>query len=86
MTSEELFTTLRARFIEVLNENGIEKEPVEVICRSLSPEEAIGTPGRQDFPILTGKDVMVQAEFRGCRGQAFTDAPASFSGTLSEIL
>ena len=86
MTSEELFTTLRARFIEVLKENGIEKEPVEVICRSLSPEEAIGTPGRQDFPILTGKDVMVQAEFRGCRGQAFTDAPASFSGTLSEIL
>ena len=44
MTSEELFTTLRARFIEVLNENGIEKEPVEVICRSLSPEEAIGIP------------------------------------------
>ena len=40
MTSEELFTTLRARFIEVLKENGIEKEPVEVICRSLSPEEA----------------------------------------------
>ena len=86
MTSEELFTTLRSRFIEVLKANGIEKEPVEVSCRSLSPEEAIGTPGRQDFPILTGKDVMIQAEFRGCRGQAFTDAPASFSGTLSEIL
>ena len=86
MTSEELFSTLKSRFIEVLKANGIEKEPVEVICRSLSPEEAIGTPGRQDFPILTGKDVMIQAEFRGCRGQAFTDAPASFSGTLSEIL
>ena len=86
MTSEELFTTLRSRFIEVLKANGIEKAPVEVTCRFLSPEEAIGTTGRQDFPILTGKDVMIQAEFRGCRGQAFTDAPASFSGTLSEIL
>ena len=86
MTSEELFTTLRSRFIDVLKANDIEKEPVQVTCRSLSPEEAIGTPGRQDFPILTGKDVMIQAEFRGCRGQAFTDAPASFSGTLSEIL
>lgn len=86
MTSEELFTTLKSRFIEVLKTNGIEKEPVQVTCRSLSPEEAIGTPGRQDFPILSGRDVMIQAEFRGCRGQAFTDAPASFSGTLSEIL
>lgn len=39
-----------------------------------------------DFPIITGKDVMIQAEFHGYRGQAFTDAPASFSGTIEEVL
>lgn len=29
---------------------------------------------------------MIQAEFRGARGQAFTDAPLFFTGTLSEVL
>lgn len=86
MTSEQLFTLLRARFIELLQAHVIGDEPVEITCRSLSSEEAIGTPERQDFPILTGKDVMIQAEFRGFRGQAFTDSPAAFSGSLTAIL
>ena len=29
---------------------------------------------------------MIEARFRGCRGQAFTDMPRSFSATLEEIL
>ena len=86
MTSEQLFTLLRDRFVELLQAHDIEAEPVEVTCRSLSSEEAIGTPERQDFPILTGKDVMIQAEFRGFRGQAFTDSPAAFTGSLTSIL
>lgn len=53
--------------------------------RALSPEEAIGITERKDFPILTGKDVMVQAECAGAKGQAFTDAPAIFNGTLQQV-
>ena len=86
MTKEELYGTLRERFTEVLREEGLENEPVEVVCRALSPEEAIGNTKRKDYPILTGKDVMIQAECRGYKGQAFTDAPAAFRGTLAEVL
>ncbi|MDK2966933.1 DUF364 domain-containing protein, partial [Lacrimispora sp.] len=41
---------------------------------------------RKDFPILTGREVMLQAEYQGAKGQAFTDAPSEFKGTLREIL
>ncbi len=86
MTKEELYSTLKERFTRVLKENGLETEPVDVVCRALSPEEAIGSTKRKDYPILTGKDVMIQAQCRGSRGQAFTDAPAEFHGSLEDIL
>ncbi len=86
MTAESFYGTLKERFTEVLQETGLLGEQVSVDCRALRPEEAIGRPKRQDFPILAGKDVMIQAQFRQTRGQAFTDAPASFEGTLDEIL
>lgn len=86
MTKEELYGTLKERFKEVLLAEGQLNESVEVVCRALSPEEAIGNTKRKDYPILTGKDVMIQAEYRGFKGQAFTDAPAAFSGTLAEVL
>lgn len=86
MTKEELFTTLKQRFAAILEEAHIQDEPISVRCRALSPEEAIGHTKRQDYPIITGKDVMIQAQFRGALGQAFTDAPTAFTGSLQEIL
>lgn len=86
MTAEVFYKTLKERFRQVLNDNHIENEEVNILCRALTPEEAIGKTKRQDFPIISGKDIMIEATFRGSRGQAFTDAPAAFSGTLSEIL
>jgi len=86
MTRNELYSTLKDRFRGVLESEGIGAEPLEIVCRSLTPEEAIGRTQRTDYPILTGKDVMIQAECLGSRGQAFTDAPASFRGTLSDVL
>ena len=85
MTSEELFGAMRHRFSDLLDAHGFLNEPVTVICRALSVEEAIGKTRRRDYPIITGKDVMVQAECLGGKGQAYTDAPADFYGTLAEI-
>lgn len=59
---------------------------IHIQSRSLSPEEAIGITDRKDFPILTGKEVMLQAEYMGEKGQAFTNAPAVFHGTLNDVL
>jgi len=61
-------------------------ETITVIsARPLSPQEAIGKPDRTDFPILKGKEVMVEAAFRGARAHAFTDMPGNFRGTLEDL-
>ncbi len=92
MTAEKFYDTLKKRFCDILAQCepdsgcAVQEEQVNIVCRALTPEEAIGQTKRKDFPIITGKDVMIQAEFRGSYGQAFTDAPTSFSGTISEIL
>ena len=79
------YSELRLRFMKLLTEEGILGEQVVINTKSLTPEEAIGITKRKDFPIITGKDVMVQAECMGSLGQAFTDAPSAYRGTLEEI-
>ncbi|MEF3254757.1 MAG: hypothetical protein K6348_04230, partial [Deferribacterales bacterium] len=55
--------------------------------RTLSPHEAIGeNTCRDDFPLLKGKEVMVEATFRGSKGQAYTDMPGDFKGSIKDIL
>lgn len=85
MGPEQFFGELRKRFFDLLKTEGILEEQVIINTRSLTPEEAIGITKRRDFPIITGKDVMVQAECMGALEQAFTDAPSAFRGTLAEI-
>lgn len=85
MTKQKLFDLLKTNFAQVLRENHLEQEEVSIHCRALSPEEAIGITKQKDFPIIFGKDIMVQAEYRDGKGQAFTDAPADFNGTLADV-
>ncbi len=58
--------------------------PVEV--RNLTPLEAIGAPGNWDYPLLRGKEILLQAKFRESLGQAFTSTPSPFEGTLKDVL
>lgn len=67
-------------------ENQLSLMKVKVNSRALSSQEAIGDPERRDFPLLRGKEVLIQAEVEGGIGQAFTSDPISFSGTVSELL
>ena len=78
--------SLKAEFKSLVEQNGLSGDAVKITTKSLTPEEAIGSPKRRDFPILTGQEVMLQAEYKGSCGQAFTDAPTMLSGTLEEIL
>lgn len=86
MNRQELFETLREKFRCVLEQHQLLEDEVTIACRALSAQEAIGDTKRRDFPIITGKDIMIEAQVRGCRGQAFTDAPTAFSGSLREVL
>ena len=77
---------VKSRFSELATNHQLGSQRVQVTVKPLSPKEAIGSPSRQDFPILIGKEVIVEAQFNESFGQAFTDQPRSFSGTIDELL
>ena len=76
---------IRREFIKLIKENGLEGEEVLVQAATLSTEQAIGNPEDKDYPIVKGEERLMQAEFRGSRGQAFTDMYGNFSGRLADI-
>lgn len=80
-----LIEELRRRWWKRVLANNLENSEVTVKVRGLSPEEAIGRPPQADFPLYRGREVMVQAEFRGTLGQAYTDEPFYYEGNLKDI-
>jgi len=76
----------RAAFRTVVDQHGLAGADVAVHAASLTAEEAIGRPGRDDFPIIEGKEVMVEAVVLDARGQAFNDAPGEYRGTIDDLL
>ncbi|MEM3017827.1 MAG: DUF364 domain-containing protein [Candidatus Bathyarchaeia archaeon] len=73
-------------FKEIVEERNLLEESVLISFRPLKPEEAIGNPGRDDFPIIAGKEMVIEASFRGKRAHVFTDSPSNYAGKLKEIL
>jgi uncharacterized protein (DUF4213/DUF364 family) len=86
MKLDSFYDELRKKFKKIVEENNLMHEKIEVAGTVLSPKEAIGNPSRNDFPILKGKEKLMEASFKGEKGQAFTDMPGNFSGTVEEIL
>jgi hypothetical protein len=80
-----LHDIIREKFIKLIKEHGLEGEEVIVRAAALSPEQAIGNPEDKDYPLIKGQERLMQAEFRGSRGQAFTDRYGNFSGRLADI-
>lgn len=76
----------RDRLSELASCEGLLEAPLLLRAGRLSPEEAIGRPLRRDFPILAGRERIVEARFERARGHAFTDMPTEFRGTLGEVL
>lgn len=72
-------------FSAIVAEHQLGSDPVRVTVELLSPEQAIGRVRRQDFALLEGREVMVEADFKGSLGQAFTDQPQGFRGTLDDV-
>jgi uncharacterized protein (DUF4213/DUF364 family) len=76
----------RQAFAELARERGLSAAAATVVARPLSSEEAIGRPGRRDYPLLKGKERLVEAAIGEARGNAFTDAPREFTGSVDELL
>jgi hypothetical protein len=86
MEENRLYDTIKKGFARIIKENGLGSEAVVIHAAALSPEEAIGTPVDRDYPLVAGRERLMQAEFRGSLGQAFTDMYGDFSGRLSDIV
>jgi uncharacterized protein (DUF4213/DUF364 family) len=81
----EIYEELRNNFIRLITENHLESEDVVVRARPLTPEEAIGNPEDSDYPLITGRERMMQAELRNTCGQAYTDMYGNHAGKLIDI-
>jgi len=83
---EPLLNCAHREFARLTQERGLLDAPINVTARTLPTEEAIGTPIYEDLPILCGKEVMIEAEFQGAKGHAFTSAPSSWEGSIRSLL
>jgi len=81
-----VYDIIRKEFVKIIREHGLESEEVVIRAIPLSPEEAIGNPEDRDYPLIVGVERLMQAEFQGSLGQAFTDMYGDFSGKLSDIV
>ncbi len=81
-----MYTKLKTALIDLAEKNGLLESEINITAKILTSEEAIGKTERKDFPLLQGKEFLIQADFKNAQGQAFTDAPANFKGKLNKIL
>jgi len=86
LNNNDFYKELLEEFKQIVNKNNLMDETVQIFAKSLTIVEAIGNPERRDFPIIKGKEKLMQAEFKGAKGQAFTDMPGDYSGTIKDIL
>ena len=82
----DFYKDIKEKFFILIKEKDLMSSKIQVVsARTLTSQEVIGRPERDDFPLLKGKEVMIQADFKGSLGQAFTGMPGNYSGTLKEI-
>ncbi len=81
-----LYEELREALREEIDKHNLSGQNISVKCKALSAAEAIGKPEHDDYAIIKGKEVMVEAVFRGARGQAFTDEFENVDFTVDDLL
>lgn len=77
---------LRKKFEELIKEHHFEPMRVNVRAFPLGVKDAIGCPQERDYPLVRGKEHLMEASFEGARGQAYTDLCGPFEGTLAQVL
>ncbi|MBN1477319.1 hypothetical protein JXA47_11245 [Candidatus Sumerlaeota bacterium] len=86
MSDAPVLERARTALARIIGEQDLADVDVSVLVKTLTPEEAIGSPGRRDFPIVIGRERVIEAKVLGARAHAFTDSPTEFVGKLGEIL
>ncbi|MBN2406931.1 MAG: hypothetical protein JXJ19_04485 [Elusimicrobia bacterium] len=81
-----IYETLKSRFRETAGPSVIMDAVIKIKAKALTPEESLGNPFHDDYPLVKGKEKLVQADYRGFKGVAFTDMYGDHEASLSEIL
>jgi len=76
----------RERLKDIAERHRIDDQEVTITCKALTPEEAIGNPLHDDYPIQLGKERLIEADFMGKKGQAFSDSYFNYKGSVNDIL
>jgi uncharacterized protein (DUF4213/DUF364 family) len=80
-----IYEKLYEYFKTIIKENHLETQEITVRAKPLTSEEAIGNPEDKDYPLIVGRERMMQAEFRNTFGQAYTDMYGNYSDKLINI-
>ena len=81
-----IYEELKKNFANIIKENKLETEKISIKAHPLTPEEAIGNPGDLDYPLVKGRERLMEATFKGYKGQAFTDLYGDFEGSMQDVL
>ena len=81
----DYYTRLQRHLLDTIEQHQWQNEPINVTVKTLTPEEAIGNPEHDDYPLVKGRERMMEARFKGSLGQAFTDMYGVYGGTLIDI-
>jgi hypothetical protein len=81
-----LFEKLRQALKEQAIRHGFMEEQVSIQVRPMTPEEAIGSPDDRDYPIIKGRERIIEASFRTAKGHAFSDELANATCTIERLV
>jgi hypothetical protein len=81
----DILEQAREKLDAICGERNLDREE-KITVRALTPDEAIGAKADENFVIKKGKERVIEAVYRDAWGQAFTDAPGNWEGTLGELL
>jgi len=82
----DFFGEIKEKMYQIVQQYELREKEITIRTAALTSEEAIGITGRKDFPLLRGKEVLMNAYFKDAIGQAFTDQPSVFKGSIEHLM
>ena len=86
MTLDNIYEEIKEVLQREIDTHSFSKEKISIRCKALSAVEAIGKPEENDYPIIKGREVMVEAEFKNTKGHAFTDEFENVDYSVEDLL
>ncbi len=81
----DFYTKMKSELARMIDENDWHNARVQVKVKTLTAVEAIGNTEHDDYPLVKGRERMMEADFEGAKGQAFTDQFGNFDGTMDMV-